>query len=181
MLKSFIRRRIAAFERANNYDMSYAREILDTDLAAFLTFSRIARVGQYRKSVPPEAWYAAALVGTLAEDCGPCTQLMVTRAEREGIPAALLAAVLTGDEQAMPDAVLLAVRFARAVLAHDRQADDLRREVVARFGRRAVVALAFAITAARLFPTVKYALGYGHACTRVQVGGAPLPVIKRAA
>ena len=43
-----------------------------------------------------------------------------------------------------------------------------------RRGRRALVSLAFAMTAARLYPTVKYALGHGKACTRVVVGGTPV-------
>ena len=43
-----------------------------------------------------------------------------------------------------------------------------------RWGTRALVSVAFAITAARLYPTVKYALGHGEACTRVAVGGTPL-------
>jgi hypothetical protein len=36
------------------------------------------------------------------------------------------------------------------------------------------VSLAFAITAARIYPTVKYALGHGKACMRVVVGGTPV-------
>ena len=43
-----------------------------------------------------------------------------------------------------------------------------------RWGRRALVSLAFAITAARIYPTVKYALGHGKACMRVVVGGTPV-------
>jgi hypothetical protein len=42
---------------------------------------------------------------------------------------------------------------------------------VKRWGQRALVSLAFAITAARIDPTVKYALGHGKACMRVVVGG----------
>jgi len=34
--------------------------------------------------------------------------------------------------------------------------------------------LAFAITAARIYPTVKYALGHGQACMRVVVDGKPV-------
>ena len=34
--------------------------------------------------------------------------------------------------------------------------------------------MAFAITAARIYPTVKYALGHGKACMRVVVGGTPV-------
>jgi hypothetical protein len=32
------------------------------------------------------------------------------------------------------------------------------------------------MTAARLYPTVKYAMGHGKACTRIVVGGAPVAV-----
>jgi hypothetical protein len=41
-------------------------------------------------------------------------------------------------------------------------------------GSRAVVSLAFAMVASRIYPTVKDAMGHGKACTRVVVGGAPI-------
>jgi hypothetical protein len=41
-------------------------------------------------------------------------------------------------------------------------------------GPRAVVSLAFAIVTARMYPTVKYAMGLGKACTRIVVDGAPV-------
>jgi hypothetical protein len=34
-----------------------------------------------------------------------------------------------------------------------------------------VIALAFAMMAAQMYPMLKYALGHGHACTRVVVEG----------
>jgi hypothetical protein len=37
-----------------------------------------------------------------------------------------------------------------------------------------MVALAFGIATARMFPTIKYAMGYGHACQRIRVDGADL-------
>jgi hypothetical protein len=39
---------------------------------------------------------------------------------------------------------------------------------------RAVITLEFAIVTARLYPTVKYAMGHGKACTRIVVDGAPI-------
>ena len=36
--------------------------------------------------------------------------------------------------------------------------------------------LAFAMAAARVYPTVKYALGHGKACTRLVVGGESIAV-----
>jgi hypothetical protein len=37
-----------------------------------------------------------------------------------------------------------------------------------------VISLAFAMVASRTYPTVKYAMGHGKACTRIVVGGAPI-------
>ena len=40
-----------------------------------------------------------------------------------------------------------------------------------RWGPRALLALSYGIMAAQLYPTLKYALGHGKACTRVVVAG----------
>jgi hypothetical protein len=50
---------------------------------------------------------------------------------------------------------------------------------VKRWGPDAVVSLAFAMVGARIYPTVKYAMGHGKACTRVVVGGAPVTFDRR--
>ncbi len=175
-LKSLIRSRIAAFEREHHYDMGYARQILDASPRALMRFNRIMGFAQYRQDVPAPAWYAAKLVGTLGEDCGPCTQLVAGMEEREGVEAEQIRAILRRDVAAMTADAALAFRFATAVLAHDAQADELRQEVLRRWGPRALVSLAFALSAARVFPTLKYALGHGHSCMRVRVGGIDLPV-----
>lgn len=181
MLSWLMRRQIAAFERAYDYPMDYARDILAASPRALRAFGGILALTRYRRDLPPAAAYAAKLVAAKAEDCGPCTQLAVTMAEREGVAPAQLRAVLAGDEKAMSEDVALAYRFAEAVLAHDLRADLLREEIIARWGRHALVSLAFAIAAVRVFPTVKYALGHGKACTRVTVGGNAVPVLRRAA
>jgi alkylhydroperoxidase family enzyme len=181
MLSWLMRRRIAAFERDYDYPMDYAREILEASPRALLLYGRIAALANYRRKVPAAAFHAAKVVSAKTEDCGPCTQLAVTMAERAGVPPAELRAVLAGDEKAMSEEVALACRFAEAVLAHDPRADDLRAAVVARWGRHGLVSLAYAIAAVRLFPTVKYALGHGQSCTRVTVAGSPVPVLRQAA
>jgi len=45
---------------------------------------------------------------------------------------------------------------------------------VKRWGKLGLISIAFAITASRIYPTVKYALGHGKACSRIVVGGTPL-------
>jgi len=181
MLKWLLRRKLDAFERDFDYDASYVRDILAADPGAALRFGRVQALGQYCRDLPRAAWYAAGIVSTMAEDCGPCTQLGVTMAEREGIPAATLRAIVARDDAAMPPDVALAFRFAQAVLAHDPAADDLRAQILERWSPRALVSLAFAITAARIYPTMKYAIGHGRACMRVSVGGATVLVLRQAA
>lgn len=181
MLKWLMRRRLDALERDFGYDASYMRDILDADMTAFMALARTLSMTQYHKDVPGTAWHAAKITAALHEDCGPCTQLVVTMAERDGIDPAVLRAVLAGDQRDLPDDAALASRYARAVLTHDPDAAPMREEIVRRWGSRALVSIAYAIASGTLFPTLKYALGHGMACTRVTVGGGPVAVTRRAA
>ena len=58
MLKWFLRRQIAAFERTWNYDASYSREMIDADPRAMM-FGKVQGLSQYRKDVPLAAYCAA--------------------------------------------------------------------------------------------------------------------------
>lgn len=174
MLKWFIGKRIAGFEHAYGYDTSYMREMLDVSLKGFMRFAKVMELSQHREDTPPDAWFAAKLAATLGEDCGPCTQLVVQMAEHAGVSAEVLRGIVGGDHELMGADASLAYRFARAALAHDLQADMLRDEIRRRWGRRAVLTLALAITSSRMYPTLKYALGHGHACARVRIGGSDL-------
>jgi hypothetical protein len=119
----------------------------------------------------------AGLVATLTEDCGPCVQIGIDIACASGVAPQTLAAILAGDEDAMGSDAALGYRFARASLARDLEAADAaREEVVRRWGQKAVVALGLALATARTYPTLKYALGHGKACSRVVVAGKAAPV-----
>jgi hypothetical protein len=173
MIRWFLNRRLRTFEKRFDYDLSYAREILDADLGAIWHVSQIGKAADYRKGVPLDAWYAAKIVAALSEDCGPCTQLVVTMAERAGVPPATLRAILAGDDRTMTPDSTIGFRFAHAVIRRDiGEADTLRAEIVKRWGRRALVSLAMAISTSIVFPNLKYALGHGRACAQVRVAGA---------
>ena len=173
-MKWLLKRAIDRFEREWKYDGSYMRDVIDASPRAAWLFSRAAALGQFRRDVPLEPWYAAGITAVRHEDCGPCTQLGVAMAERAGVSPEVLRAVLADNPDAMPPDVALAWKFTRATLAHDPAADEYREAIVKRWGRLALVSLAFAITAARIYPTVKYALGHGKACMRIVVGGTPM-------
>jgi hypothetical protein len=72
------------------------------------------------------------------------------------------------------------VEFGRAALRRSAAAEPLRERVLKRFGERGLISLAFALTSARIFPTMKYALGHGIACQRVEVQGRAVPVVRAA-
>jgi len=181
LMKWLMRRQIAAFERAYDYDMGYVRTMLDADPAAVKLLGRLIALGGYRRNVPMAPWYAAKIAATLAEDCGPCTQLNVTMAERAGVDPTVIRAIIARDLTALPRDVALAYRFADASIRRDPAADALRDEIVARWGMCGLMSLSFAIATGRFFPTIKYALGQGTACTRVAVGGKPVAVLREAA
>ena len=175
MFRWIAKRKMAAFEREFDYRMDYARELLDASPRGFFWFSFLSAIAGHREGAPLDAWFAAKLTATLSEDCGPCTQLVVTMAERAGVSAGTLRAILVGEEAEMPADAALGYRFAKATLARDQEEGDrLRKEVLSRWGKKALVSLALTIASSRTFPSIKYALGYGRACSRVRVAGSDL-------
>ena len=181
MLTWLIRNRLAAYERKYDYDLSYAREILAADRKAFFTFAKLTHLSKYRRDLPKDVYWSAKLVATVSEDCGPCTQLVVTMALEDGATPRTLSQVLAGQDAALPEDVHLGVQFARAAVAHHPDADELREQIVKRWGPRALVSIAFSLAASRMFPTVKYALGHGKACQRVTIAGEHVAVVRSAA
>ena len=176
MLKAFFTRYLNGFERTWGYDASYMRQVLAVNPWSFLKFSLGTQAAD-RSAAPAEALAAAALAGTLAEDCGPCTQIGVDMATAGGMDPEVIRAILAGDETAMGETAALSWRFARASLARDMATcDPLRDEIVRRWGDKALVAIGLSLTAARMYPTLKYALGHGRACSKVTVAGVATPV-----
>jgi hypothetical protein len=177
MLGWLVKRRLASFQKEFNYDPQYVLDIYEASPKAFFRFSWMSGLSAHREEVSKEAWYAAKLVATLTEDCGPCTQLVATMAEREGVSSTALRSVLAGDEAGMPPDAALGFKFAKAVLQRDiAEADRLRAEVECRWGKKGLVSLALSIAASRVFPAVKYALGHGHACTQINLAGSKVAV-----
>ena len=175
MLRAILSSQLTAMERTWTYDASYMRDVLEVSPWTFLKFGLVTSLGRGRRA-PREALAAAGIVGSLAEDCGPCTQIGVDMAAQAGVAADVLKAILAGDEAGMDETAALAFRFARCVLARDMDgADPLRDEILRRWGKGGLVDIGMVLTTARMYPTLKYALGHGKACSRVMVAGEPAP------
>jgi len=176
MLHALLSRSIDAMEKKYAYDAGYMREVLAVSPWILIRFGMVASLGRGKRA-PVEAVAAAGLAGALAEDCGPCTQIGVDIASEGGVAPNVLRAILAGDEPAMGESAALAWRFARASLARDMEAcDPLRDAIMRRWGLGGLVDISMALTTARMYPTLKYALGHGKSCSKVTVAGEDAPL-----
>jgi alkylhydroperoxidase family enzyme len=181
-MRSWIARRmLRATARRYGYDTSYLDMMLSESPAAFFKFASLMKASSHREVVPVEASFAAKIVGALAEDCGPCTQLCVDMALEAGMPRDQIEAVLRRDPRAMHDTTRLAFRFADAVVRRSADDEEFRDAVRAQWGQKGVIDLTMALQMGRMFPMVKAGLGYAKECRRVTVDGHHVDVIKQAA
>jgi hypothetical protein len=175
------RRMLRATSKRYGYDTSYLEMMLKVSPSAFFKFASLMKAAAHREVVPVEASFAAKLVGGLAEDCGPCTQIGVDMALDAGMPRDQIEALLRRDPRAMSNATLLGFRFADAVIRRSADADSCRNAVRAQWGDKGVIDLTMALQMGRMFPMVKAGLGYAKECRRIAVDGQPVDVIKQAA
>lgn len=175
MLKAFLHRRVEKFAKPFGYDATYMHEVIDASPLAACKFQLSQFMAKHRDSVPADAWYAAHLAGVLCEDCGPCTQLCIDMAIKDGVAPATLAALVRGDMDEAGENAALAFRYAIAV-ARNGDSLELVEQVRQRFGARGLVSLCFSVTGARAYPAIKRGLGHGAVCRRVEVAGAIIAV-----
>lgn len=176
-----LEQQIDGFEKAWRYDASYMRNLLRAGPEVLRKFQGMTTIVDPR-AAPKEVLFTAQTAAVMDGDCEPCLQLGLDIALASGIDPGLARAVVTGDEAAMPDDVRLAYRFSRASLARDAAGlEPYRREILARWGDQGLTAVALAITVGRMYPTLKYPLGYGHPITGVTVRGELVPLRRGAA
>jgi hypothetical protein len=180
MLKQILHRQVAGLERTFGYDASYLHEVIDISVSAFFKFALFQAMSAHRQNVPRDAWYAARIAAALSEDCGPCTQLVVDMAVRDGMPPQAVSALLRGDlDRAGKDAEF-GFRYGLAVAKNTEDASALSEKAAALYGKQALVSLAFAVACSRVYPTLKRGLGHGVACTRIKIANETI-ILKQAA
>jgi alkylhydroperoxidase family enzyme len=181
-MRSWIARRtLRAFAKRYGYDVSYLLTMLNHSPAAFFKFAPLLKAAAHREAVPIDASFAAKIVGALAEDCGPCTQLVVDMALEAGMAKDQIEAVLRRDPRAMSDTTRLAFKFADAIASRSTDDEEFRDAVRAQWGEKGVIDLTLALQMGRIFPMVKAGLGYAKECRRVTVDGHNVDVVKQAA
>ncbi|MEW5682863.1 MAG: hypothetical protein AB1780_10815 [Pseudomonadota bacterium] len=179
MLRFILNLMLLKLQKRYQYDVRYQQRILHTDLRAYIKFCGFQSMAAHQADVPLDALFAARIRAILAEDCGPCSQLAVDMALESGVPASLVQAIVERQLQLLPPEIALVVQFTEQVLTHQPQAEELREQICNLWGDKGLISLAFAISSYRVYPTLKYAMGYGSACQHIKLSGQSLVPIKR--
>lgn len=169
MLRSIFNNMLLKMQKRYDYDVRYQQDILKSGLGPFLKFMGFQSMASHAGNLPVEVLYAARIRAIIWDDCGPCTQLVVNMALEAEVEEGLVSAIVDRDFTRMPEHIALVVRFTEFVMAHNPEADDLREEIHSRWGENGLITIAFAISSYRVYPALKYALGYGKACSRVVI------------
>ena len=160
-------------------EMDYAYHLRDVAPSRLWRFALIKVVEGGRTCTPAGAYHAAGMAAAMVEDCGPCVQIHVNLALKDGVPADALRALAARRLDMVPAEVALAFKYGEAI-ARGIMADELRDEIRAKWGEQGLIELAFTIATARFYPAVKRGMGYAHTCERVVVGDSVTATAKAA-
>lgn len=169
MIRYLLNKMLLSMKERYGYDVRYQQDILYTDLKTYLKFMGFQTMATHSGNLPAGPLFAARLRAIIWDDCGPCTQLIVDMALEAKLSPETVSAIIDKDLDSLPADIALVVRFADLVLAHDPEADDLREKILALWGKEGLIAIAYGISSSRVYPAIKYALGYGNACSRIQI------------
>jgi alkylhydroperoxidase family enzyme len=173
MLRHIILRRIETEERTLGMSLDYLRHILHNSRSAFLKFSLFLPLARHRRTLPAAPYHIARLVATQEADCGTCVQAEVNLARQAGVATAVLEAVIQQRVEELEPEFANIYRFTQAVVAATGEEEELRPWLRAQYGEAGMVELALSIATARVYPTVKRALGYATSCDRVAIQVEP--------
>ncbi len=169
MIKNILNNMLLSMQKKYNYDVRYLQDVLNSGVGTFFKYMGFQTMASHKKGLPLEILFAAKLRTILWDDCGPCTQLVVDLALESGVKPDIIRGIIEGNLADLPEEVALVTRFTEFVLSHHPEADDLREEILPRWGHDGLVTIGFAISSMRVYPALKYAMGYGKACQKVLI------------
>ncbi|MBQ4850449.1 hypothetical protein J8L97_09975 [Pseudoalteromonas sp. MMG012] len=169
MIKTMFNKILLSMKSRYNYDVRYMQDILNADLMAFLKLMGCQIMSSHAGNLPTGPLFAARLRAIIWDDCGPCTQLVVNMALEANIEPRIVRAIVNRDLAQLPADIALVVEFTERVLAHDPHANELRKKVVSLWGQKGLIAIGYSISSSRVYPALKYTLGYGDTCHKVNV------------
>lgn len=162
------RQMIDDFENQYNYDCTYMRELLEHSPEGFAKFANFLPLSSHREKLSPDDYWVSKLVAMQAEDCGDCLQLNVRMAVEEGISKTTVEAVLEGGDT-LPSKLKDVYQYAKYLTANSSIDPQLVDRVTKYYDKGALLELGLCVATAKVFPTIKRALGYTRSCSLVKI------------
>ena len=155
---------IDEFEMHYDYDCSYMRELLETSLAGFEKFNHFLALSSHQEKLTNNEYWIAKLAAMQVEDCGECLQLNVKMALESGVDKSLLNAILNENINNI-DLDKDIYDYSRCVAENGIVTDDLMQRMSEKYSKGALLEFGLCIATAKVFPTIKRALGYTKSCS----------------
>lgn len=165
---------IKTFEEHYQYNSDYLREILHASAEAFGVYEGFLPMAGHRKAASADIYFVCKLATTKFEDCGPCLQLVVRMALESGVPKDVVRGAVSGGD-GLDERLKEVHDFALDVAGNAPLAIERVEHLKATHGEAALVELALAIASARIFPTLKRALGHGQSCSTISYDAPRVP------
>lgn len=175
MIKWIFNKMLVSMQTRYDYDVRYMQDVLNVGSLTFLKYMGFQTMATHCGNLSDELLYAVRLRAIIEDDCGPCTQLVVNMALEAGICASLIASIINNELSDLPEEIAQVCNFTNLVIARSPEAEDIKEQVVAKWGQQGLITIAFAISSYRVFPALKYTLGYGATCQRIQVNDVSMP------
>lgn len=107
----FARRAIALQERMTGESAEHMRDIHAGSPAVFWRLTLATALYNHQKALPRDISSVAAIAALRSEDCGPCVQIAVNMALRQGVSPAILRIAATGAITELVEDARLAMIF----------------------------------------------------------------------
>lgn len=158
---------IARAERATGESAAWMRDVAALGSGSFVRLMAFQSFANVRGVAATGDLLALARLGAvMAEDCGPCTRIVMRMARRAGLGADVLECALSGG-LGLSGARSAAFEFGRAVASGSMDAVELGETLEALLGRKARTELAIAAATVRVYPALKRGLGYAASCSAI--------------
>jgi alkylhydroperoxidase family enzyme len=148
--------------------LPHLRRMAEIARPLFFKFLRVAALAAHHRALPRDAHTVASLTASASEGCGACLQMGINEALRGGVAVGIVRAAATLRAEDLPPPLREVQRFALAIVHRDPDLDAARQVLMSTYGEAAVLELASAVASARVFPTVKRALGLSRTCDMVR-------------
>lgn len=160
---------LEGFQNHFGYDTSYMKEMLKENEEAYAMFEAFLPMASYVNKAPKDVIFIAKITSMKNEDCGSCLQLNVDMAIEAGVSKELIHEIIFNEGKNLSDELKTVYDFTLLVGNKKEVSKDLYEKMNKLYKKEVIVELALAISATKIFPTIKRVLDDLQSCSVIQI------------